>query len=93
MSVLKGDGSSLPPRVMAELDRHPPGLTVSGSVTRVLGRMDAVAAVYDAHHAELYGYAASLVRDSAAAEDLMHEAFAKLVREGARGHWPDEPRA
>ena len=66
---------------------------MSGSMTRVAGRMDAVAAVYDAHHAELYGYAASLVRDAAAAEDVMHEAFAKLVREGARGRWPDEPRA
>lgn len=93
MRVLKGDGPSLPPRVMAELDRHRPGLTVTGSVTRVVGRMDAVAAVYDAHHAELYGYAASLVRDPAAAEDVMHEAFAKLVRESARGRWPDEPRA
>jgi RNA polymerase sigma-70 factor (ECF subfamily) len=78
---------------MAELDRHPPGLTVTGSLSRVAGRMDAVAAAYDAHHAELYGYAASLVRDSAAAEDVMHEAFARLVRDSARGHWPDEPRA
>lgn len=66
---------------------------MSGALSRVAGRMDAVASVYDEVHPELYGYAVSLVRDPAAAEDLVHEAFARLVREAANGDWPDQPRA
>lgn len=67
---------------------------MSPAVARVVvGGMDAVAAVYDEHHAELFGYAASLTRDRSAAEDLMHEAFARLVHEHARGRSPDDPRA
>src|SRR3954469_23004789 len=56
------------------LIRH---LTMSFTVAPVsVHEMDAVAAVYDEVHAELFGYAASLTRDPSAAEDVVHEAFA-----------------
>jgi len=59
----------------------------------VPGRMDEIAAVYDACHADLFGYAWSLTRDHPAAEDVMHEAFMRLVRESGAGRWPQNPRA
>src|SRR5262245_60473031 len=93
MRVLKGDGPSSSAPAVVDLDPPARTLTVSGTVVGAVGRMDAVAAVYDEVHAELYGYAASLVRDASAAEDLMHEGFARLVREGTTGRWPDDPRA
>jgi RNA polymerase sigma-70 factor, ECF subfamily len=65
----------------------------SATVARVVGRMDDVAAIYDAHHAELFGYATSLVRNTSTAEDLVHEAFARLVRQRTQDQMPDEPRA
>lgn len=69
-------------------------LTMSETVERVIpGRMDAVAAVYDDCHRDLFGYAASLTRDTTAAEDLVHEAFARLVRETSAGRSPDDPHA
>lgn len=82
-----GDGgSSRPPRGAVPVNE-------SETVARVVGRMDDVAAIYDAHHTELYGYAASLVRNASAAEDLVHEAFARLVRQRAQNRMPDDPRA
>ena len=59
----------------------------------VAGRMDEIAAVYDACHKDLFGYSVSLTRDLSAAEDVVHEAFARLVRETAAGRRPDNPRA
>jgi RNA polymerase sigma-70 factor, ECF subfamily len=68
-------------------------VTMSETLVRVGDRMDDVAAAYAHHHADLFGYAASLARSPSAAEDLVHEAFARLVTERARGRWPDDPRA
>jgi RNA polymerase sigma-70 factor (ECF subfamily) len=69
-------------------------LTMSFSVAPAAVRgMDEVASIYDDHHAEVYGYAASLTRDPTAAEDVLHEAFARLVREYRTGRPPDDPRA
>jgi RNA polymerase sigma-70 factor (ECF subfamily) len=66
---------------------------VSETVAPVAGRMDDVAVAYEDHRADLFGYAAMLARSSSVAEDLVHEAFARLVRERSRGRWPDDPRA
>ena len=69
-------------------------MTIVDSATRLArGEMEDVARIYDDCHRELYGYVASLTRDMPAAEDLVHEAFARLVRERAMGRMPDEPRA
>ncbi len=55
--------------------------------------MDDIADVYDACHLGLFSYAASLTHDLSAAEDVVHEAFARLVREHVAGRAPDDPRA
>ena len=55
--------------------------------------MDAVATVYDDCHGDLYGYAVTLTRDLSVAEDVVHEGFARLVRETSAGRSPDNPRA
>jgi RNA polymerase sigma-70 factor (ECF subfamily) len=52
-----------------------------------------VAAVYDAHHGELFGFALRTTRDSDAAEDLLHEAFVRLIVEIDAGRTPDNVRA
>ncbi len=56
-------------------------------------RMEDISAVYDACHRDLFGFVASMTRDAAAAEDLVHEAFARLLRETAAGRAPDNARA
>jgi RNA polymerase sigma factor (sigma-70 family) len=64
------------------------------TVVRVArGQMDEIAAVYDACHQDLYAYTASLTRDLAGAEDVVQEAFARLVRESTAGRSPDDSRA
>jgi RNA polymerase sigma-70 factor (ECF subfamily) len=69
-------------------------MTMSETVVRVIpGRMDAIAAVYDECQPDLFGYAASLTRDLAAAEDVVQESFTRLIREHAAGRSPDNPRA
>jgi RNA polymerase sigma-70 factor (ECF subfamily) len=69
-------------------------MTTPATLIRVIpGRMDGIAAVYDACHQDLFGYAASLTRDLSSAEDIVHEAFARLVRETASGRPPDSARA
>jgi RNA polymerase sigma-70 factor (ECF subfamily) len=50
----------------------------------LLGRLhqgdpEAGARLYDRHHRGLYAYARSLVRDSASAEDVVHETFLRLL--------------
>jgi RNA polymerase sigma factor (sigma-70 family) len=55
--------------------------------------MDRVAETYDAYHADLYGYVASLTRHREAAEDVVHEAFARFVRESSTARPIDDPRA
>jgi RNA polymerase sigma-70 factor (ECF subfamily) len=56
-------------------------------------RTEDISAVYDACHQELFGFAAAMTREVGAAEDIVHEAFARLVREAAGGRTPENPRA
>lgn len=59
---------------------------------RQAGR-DATLAVYDAHQSELFSFLLCATRDAATAEDLLQEAFLRLIRETRRGRAPDSPRA
>ncbi|MBA2373679.1 MAG: hypothetical protein H0V74_05700, partial [Chloroflexi bacterium] len=43
-----------------------------------------VAASYDAHHRELYAFARRACRDPEAAEDIMQEAFVRLIVKSRR---------
>ena len=52
-----------------------------------------VAATYDAHRGDLFSFARALVRDPDAANDLVAEAFLRLIRETRRDRAPDDPRA
>jgi RNA polymerase sigma factor (sigma-70 family) len=52
-----------------------------------------VAAIYDTLHVELFGFALRSTRDSAAAEDLLHEAFVRLLVEIDAARTPEQPRA
>jgi RNA polymerase sigma-70 factor (ECF subfamily) len=52
-----------------------------------------VEATYDAHRADLYSFASALVRDPDAADDLVAEAFLRLIRETREDRAPDDPRA
>ncbi len=49
--------------------------------------------VYEAHHLYLYRYLIAVVHDPALAEDILQEAFLRLIRERSAGRSPDEPRA
>src|SRR5262245_3578216 len=57
------------------------------------GRMHDVATVYESCFDDLYGYALSLTRSPASAEDVVHEAFARLVAAGGGEQQPENPRA
>ena len=52
-----------------------------------------VIAAYEAHARDLNAFARSLVREREAAEDLVAEAYARLVREVHAGRGPDDVRA
>jgi RNA polymerase sigma factor (sigma-70 family) len=52
-----------------------------------------IARTYADHAAALTRYARSFVRDDAAAEDLVHEAFLRLAREVRETRTPDNPAA
>lgn len=54
--------------------------------------MDAVLAAYDAHHEELYAFLLGATHDQTTAEDLLQEAFLRLVRETRNGRLPEQPR-
>jgi len=54
---------------------------------------DVVAASYDAHHRELYAFARRACRDPEAAEDLMQEAFVRLIVEVEAERTPHNVRA
>jgi RNA polymerase sigma-70 factor (ECF subfamily) len=83
-------------------DREPPALPLSlstpGPVTirarrAVAADVEAVVlAAYHAHARDLNAFARSLVRDRADAEDLVAEAFLRLVREASAGRVPDDVR-
>ena len=50
-------------------------------------------AAYEAHARDLNAFARSLVREREAAEDVVAEAYARLVREARAGRMPDDVRA
>jgi RNA polymerase sigma factor (sigma-70 family) len=52
-----------------------------------------VAAIYDRHQQELFTFALRSCRDREAAEDLLHEAFVRLIVEVDAGRMPDNVRA
>jgi RNA polymerase sigma-70 factor, ECF subfamily len=52
-----------------------------------------LAALYARHRGELLAFLVGMTRDPEAAEDLLQEAFLRLVREARAGRLPDEPRA
>ncbi|HET7168276.1 MAG TPA: RNA polymerase sigma factor [Candidatus Limnocylindrales bacterium] len=54
---------------------------------------DLVASAYDAHQRELYSFALRSSRDREAAEDLVHEAFMRLIVELDAGRPPVNVRA
>ena len=63
---------------------------VRGGVQRELDA--SIAEAWDAHHRDLHTFARSLVREPAAAEDLVADAFAKLIAETTAGRAPDRAR-
>ena len=52
-----------------------------------------VSAAYDEHAPALRAYALRCLRDAAAADDVMHDAFLRLLIESAAGRAPAMPRA
>ena len=54
--------------------------------------MAAVLEAYDAHHDELYAFLLDTTRDASTAEDLLQEAFLRLVRETRAGRLPEQAR-
>jgi RNA polymerase sigma-70 factor, ECF subfamily len=60
--------------------------TLQGDIERL------VISVYDAHRSDLLGFARALARDEDAAEDLVAEGFARLIRECRDGREPADPR-
>ena len=64
------------------------------SVVQVGGRvLTEVVAAYDANERDLFTFALGVTRDGAAAEDIVQEAFLRLVRESRSGRFPDNARA
>ncbi len=56
-------------------------------------RAEEVVAAYDSNERDLFSFALAVTRDSATAEDLVQEAFLRLVREAQAGRFPDNVRA
>jgi RNA polymerase sigma factor (sigma-70 family) len=52
----------------------------------------AVVGAWDAYHAELYAFLVDATRDADVAEDLVQDAFTRLLREARAGRMPDQPR-
>lgn len=82
-----------------DLDTDRPVLATSRGRVGVRSRGAAAAdaeavvlAAYEAHARDLHAFARSLVREREAAEDLVAEAFARLVREAHVGRTPDDVR-
>jgi RNA polymerase sigma-70 factor (ECF subfamily) len=53
----------------------------------------ALAALYAERRGELLAFLVGMTRDPEAAEDLLQEAFVRLVREARAGRMPEQPRA
>ncbi len=56
-------------------------------------RAAALVAAYDANERDLFTFSLAVTRNHAAAEDLVQEAFLRLVRESHAGRFPDNARA
>ena len=52
-----------------------------------------IATVWDDHRRDLFGFASALARDPDVADDLVAEAFLRLIREARADRMPDDPRA
>jgi RNA polymerase sigma-70 factor (ECF subfamily) len=52
-----------------------------------------IAAAYEAHQRELYGFALGATRSAETAEDVVEEAFLRLIRERSEGRAPSNTRA
>jgi RNA polymerase sigma-70 factor, ECF subfamily len=52
----------------------------------------AVVSAWDAYHAEVYAFLLDATRDRAVAEDLVQEAFTRLLGEARSGRMPEQPR-
>ncbi len=61
---------------------------------RVAPRIDdaTLTALYEAHRGELFGFLIRMTRDREAAEELLQDAFIRLIREARAGRMPDEVR-
>jgi RNA polymerase sigma factor (sigma-70 family) len=56
-------------------------------------RAGAVVAAYESNERDLFSFTLAVTRDFAAAEDLVQEAFLRLIREAQAGRFPDNVRA
>jgi RNA polymerase sigma-70 factor, ECF subfamily len=56
-------------------------------------RADDIVAAYDANERDLFSFALAVTRDAAAAQDLVQEAFLRLIREANAGRFPEHARA
>lgn len=65
----------------------------AAGATPTLRTAELVGAIYDARQDELYGFALRTTRDREAAEDLLHEAFLRLIVEIEAGREPANIRA
>jgi len=77
--------------------RPPPAesarLPAVGWVDERQAAQDVILGLYDEHQRELFSFLLSVTRDAATAEDLLQEAFMRLIREVRRGRTPQSPRA
>ena len=56
-------------------------------------RPEEIVAAYDANERDLFGFALAVTRDAGSAEELVQEAFLRLVREAQAGRYPVNPRS
>ncbi|MGH2357105.1 MAG: RNA polymerase sigma factor [Candidatus Limnocylindria bacterium] len=78
--------------------RRPPAtesarLQAVGWVDERQAAQETILGLYDEHQRELFSFLLSLTRNSASAEDLLQEAFMRLIREVRSGRTPQAPRA
>jgi RNA polymerase sigma-70 factor, ECF subfamily len=69
--------------------RRQPAVRATGAIGDLEGL---VVRIFDEHRADLLGFARALARDEDAAEDLVAEGFARLIRECHEGREPADPR-
>jgi RNA polymerase sigma factor (sigma-70 family) len=81
--------TDLPPAV---LPATPGRVKIRGRRAAAADAETVVLAAYEAHARDLNAFARSLVREREAAEDLVAEAYLRLVREACEGRLPDDVR-